>query len=769
MFKKKAALSIITAMTFTAGSVFAQVLGNPAGSWVTDMGANTYLHGDAFESDSVGRQSDYYFEYTPNEEAVPVVINGESLWGTRTITQAMSYMTNNGLRPLIGINADYFSFKTGIPMGTSVMNGEIATSANGYIDAVGFRSDGTGFIRGLNLNTTVYHGEKSANVECINKWYTKDYTPIAILTDKFGATTKTSSECLFLVCSPAEGSLSIGKTLTLTVDDKFEYNGDVSIPQGKIILLINKTGYENDYNFLNEIGVGESISVTNTALDDSEGIWETAYNAIGTSAGRLLKDGEIGSGFESGTAPRTAVGIKADGNIIFYVLDGRQTGHSYGAQAATLAKRLKELGCVDALNFDGGGSSVMAGIMPGSSDWKIINMPSDGSPRACANYLFLRDNRQYTGIPRYIKTDNVANKNFVSGTSTRMNIVSVYDTGNYKLDGLQNAEIRLENDGGSSYIDSDNVIHFEGTGTVYVNVVTENGIIYSEQYASYETPDDIKLYDSGTWKEITELYCPDGEYSVDLAAAPSVNGIELNTQDNAYEWSVVGDIGTIDRNGVFTLSQNGGKAGKIVVKIGNLKKEFNVFRSDYSNETETGFADINGHWAQSTIVIMAEEGILNGYKENGRMYFKPDNYMNRAEFAKMICAFSGIDSADYADTQLVFGDSGDIPLWARDYVKAMYEMGIIKGRANDDGTYTFAPFENISRAEAMTILGRIIEDNEMAQLNFADNADIPDWAAESMQKLLGAGIINGYSDNTIKPQNNIKRAEAAVMLYKLEH
>ncbi len=769
MFKKKAALSIITAMTFTAGSVFAQVLGNPAGSWVTDMGANTYLHGDAFESDSVGRQSDYYFEYTPNEEAVPVVINGESLWGTRTITQAMSYMTNNGLRPLIGINADYFSFKTGIPMGTSVMNGEIATSANGYIDAVGFRSDGTGFIRGLNLNTTVYHGEKSANVECINKWYTKDYTPIAILTDKFGATTKTSSECLFLVCSPAEGSLSIGKTLTLTVDDKFEYNGDVSIPQGKVILLINKTGYEKDYNFLNEIGVGESISVTNTALDDSEGIWETAYNAIGTSAGRLLKDGEIGSGFESGTAPRTAVGIKADGNIIFYVLDGRQTGHSYGAQAITLAKRLKELGCVDALNFDGGGSSVMAGIMPGSSDWEIINMPSDGSPRACANYLFLRDNRQYTGIPRYIKTDNVANKNFVSGTSTRMNIVSVYDTGNYKLDGLQNAEIRLENDGGSSYIDSDNVIHFEGTGTVYVNVVTENGIIYSEQYASYETPDDIKLYDSGTWKEITELYCPDGEYSVDLAAAPSVNGIELNTQDNAYEWSVVGDIGTIDRNGVFTLSQNGGKAGKIVVKIGNLKKEFNVFRSDYSNETETGFADINGHWAQSTIVIMAEEGILNGYKENGRMYFKPDNYMNRAEFAKMICAFSGIDSADYADTKLVFGDSGDIPMWARDYVKAMYEMGIIKGRANDNGTYTFAPFDNISRAEAMTILGRIIEDNEMAQLNFADNADIPDWAAESMQKLLGAGIINGYSDNTIKPQNNIKRAEAAVMLYKLEH
>ena len=767
----KRIVSIAAAVMLMANSAFAEVLGTPSGGWTTDMGANTYLHNTTFTESGVGKQTEYYVEYTPNSDAVPVVVNGASLWGTRTIMQAMNYMADNGLRPLIGINADYFSFKTGIPMGTSIMNGEIATSAQGYIDAVGFREDGTGFIRGLNLQTTVHHGGESANVECINKWYTKDYTPIAIITDKFGATTKTSSDCLFLVCTPTEGSLSIGKTVKMTVDDKFEYNGDVAVPSGKIILLINKTGYENDYNFLNNISVGETISVTNTALYDSEGIWSTAYNAIGTSAGRLISNGEIGSGFEPGAAPRTAVGVKADGNIIFYVLDGRQSGHSYGAQSVTIAKRLKELGCIDALNLDGGGSTAMAGIFPGSDEFSVINSPSDGSLRSCANYLFLRDNRKRTDIPGYIVMDNVENKNFISGSSTKMNVVSVYDTGNYKMDSLRNAEITVENEReGKSYIDGDNVVHFEGTGAARVNVVTENGIIYSEQYASFETPEDIKVYDQNTWKELSEIYCgSSGDYSIDLAASPIVNGIELNTQDNAYSWSLVGDIGTIDQSGVFTLSRNGSKAGKIVIQKGGFKKEINVYLSDYSGETETGFEDIAGHWAQATILVMADEGILNGYEENGKRYFKPDSYITRAEFAKMICVFAGLDASDYSNTELGFADSEQIPLWAQNSVKAMYETGIIKGRENYDGSYSFAPYDNITRAEAMTVLGRIMEDTGSAELTFADNGDIPDWARESIAKLLSMGIINGYSDNTILPNNNVKRAEAASMLYKIEH
>ena len=767
---KKFIFCFLSFVMFLESAAFAEVLGTPTGGWMTDMGANTYLHNTSFDS-GAARQNEYYVEYTPNGEAVPVVINGDFLWGTRTIRQASEYMENNGLRPLVGINADYFSFKTGIPMGTSVMNGEIATSSAGYIDAIGFRSDGSGFIRGLNLKTTVYHGSESANVECINKWYTKDYTPIAIITDKFGKTTKTSSECLFLICTPIEGSLSIGKTVTMTVDDKFEYNGEIAIPSGKIILIINKTGYESDYSFLNSINVGETISVENTAIDDSENIWKTAEYAVGTSAGRLIKNGEIGSGFEAGSAPRTAVGVKENGNIIFYVLDGRQSGYSAGATSVAVAKRLREIGCVDALNLDGGGSTALAGVFPASDEIMVINRPSDGYLRSCANYLFLKDNRQRTDIPKYVVTDNVDNKNFIDGTSTRFNITAVYDTSNYKMNGFGDIEISLENGGaGKSYIDDDNVIHFYGEGEATVNVKRGDDIIYSEQFASFERPENIKIYDQDTWKEISEIYCGDSdEYSIDLAASPVVNGIELNTQDNAYEWSVVGSIGKVDKNGVFTLSRGSAKAGKIVVEKGGFKKEINVYLSGYDSETENGFEDIANHWAKGTILIMADEGKINGYEEDGKRYFKPDAYMTRAEFTKMVCVFAGLDAGDYSNRPLLFKDSAQIPLWAQNYVKAMADSGIISGRSNDDGTFSFAAYDNITRAEAMTVIGRILEDAKYTDTAFADNDDIPLWARKGIGKLFGMGMIKGYSDNTIHPNDNIKRAEAAVLLYNLEH
>lgn len=765
--KKKALISTALSVVFAANNVFAAVLGTQRDNIVTDMGAYTYLHNVTFDSSSVGRQQEYYVEYTPNTDAVPVVINGSSLWGTRTIKQAMNYMEDNGLRPLIGINADYFSYKTGIPMGTSITNGEITTSMQGYIDAVGFRADGTGFIRGLDLKTTLRYGGREANVECINKWYTKDFTPIAILTDKFGSTTHTSSDCLFLVCNPSD-KLAIGKTVTLTVEDKFEYSGDISIPKGKIILLINKTGYESDYNFLNSISVGDSLTVTNTAISDSENIWASAENAIGTSAGRLISNGQIGSGFEAGSAPRTAVGIKADGNVIFYVLDGRQSGYSYGAQAVTLAKRMQELGCIDALNLDGGGSTAMAGIFPGSSEASVVNSPSDGSLRSCANYLFLKDNRSRTGIPKYIAVDNIANKNFIAGTSTRINITSLYDTANYKMDNISNIKLALSGEGASSsYVDDTNVIHFEGTGPVNVHYTYDGESIYSEQYETYETPDDIKIYDESTWNEVSEIYCGStGEYRINLLAAPFINGIELNTQDNAYDWSVVGNIGYIDNYGTFTLTRGGDKAGKIVVEKGGFTKEINVYIDGYSGETETGFADISGHWAKDIILTMANEGIINGSEENSVKVFKPDNNMTRAEFTKMICSFEGMDESDYSDIELNFTDSDEIPLWAENSIKAMYAMGIVRGRVNDDSSVTFAPYDHITRAEAMTILGRLA-DGEPIRLNFADSADIPRWAEESIAKLLGMGIITGYSDNTILPNNNIKRCEAAAMLYRM--
>ncbi len=69
--------------------------------------------------------------------------------------------------------------------------------------------------------------------------------------------------------------------------------------------------------------------------------------------------------------PRTAMGYTADGKLIILVVQGRFPGVAEGASLTQLAKMLLDLGCVEALNLDGGGSSCM--LVNG----KETIMPSD--------------------------------------------------------------------------------------------------------------------------------------------------------------------------------------------------------------------------------------------------------------------------------------------------------------------------------------------------------------------------------------------------------
>lgn len=85
-------------------------------------------------------------------------------------------------------------------------------------------------------------------------------------------------------------------------------------------------------------------------------------------------------------APRTAIGLRADGSVILVVVDGRaRLEHSVGATLAELAHLMRNLGCVWAMNMDGGGSSVMFVNDPAARRAKlapdlregVVNLPSD--------------------------------------------------------------------------------------------------------------------------------------------------------------------------------------------------------------------------------------------------------------------------------------------------------------------------------------------------------------------------------------------------------
>ena len=87
----------------------------------------------------------------------------------------------------------------------------------------------------------------------------------------------------------------------------------------------------------------------------------------------------------TGNQPRTAIGVTEDKKMIIFVCEGRQmTQGVKGLSTSDVANVLLELGCVEAINLDGGGSSCM--LVNGRETIKL----SDGTQRAVASTIMLR-------------------------------------------------------------------------------------------------------------------------------------------------------------------------------------------------------------------------------------------------------------------------------------------------------------------------------------------------------------------------------------------
>ena len=91
----------------------------------------------------------------------------------------------------------------------------------------------------------------------------------------------------------------------------------------------------------------------------------------------ILRAGEILPKPDQNLAPRTAIGTDKTGRRLWLVVvDGRQAGFSEGMSIEELGRLMKDLGCRDAVNMDGGGSSVM-GLAGPDGALRLVNSPSD--------------------------------------------------------------------------------------------------------------------------------------------------------------------------------------------------------------------------------------------------------------------------------------------------------------------------------------------------------------------------------------------------------
>jgi hypothetical protein len=92
---------------------------------------------------------------------------------------------------------------------------------------------------------------------------------------------------------------------------------------------------------------------------------------------QILTDGVVGSGLDERLAPRTSIGLSKDAKIMWIVVvDGRQEKYSEGINCTELATIMRDLGCWNAVNMDGGGSSIMA-LRGEDGKFAVKNSPSD--------------------------------------------------------------------------------------------------------------------------------------------------------------------------------------------------------------------------------------------------------------------------------------------------------------------------------------------------------------------------------------------------------
>ena len=145
---------------------------------------------------------------------------------------------------------------------------------------------------------------------------------------------------------------------------------------------------------------------------------------------------------------------------------------------------------------------------------------------------------------------------------------------------------------------------------------------------------------------------------------------------------------------------------------------------------DNNFSDVaKGQWYNRAISTLANAGIIKGYTDGT---FRPNADITRAEMATIIARFG-----DFKEGGKTFNDiSGH---WAQKYIELAASNGWING--NPDGT--FKPNNNITRAETVAMINRVLDrqTKDVSDLlpvsqmtNWSDNMDTAKWYYRDMQE-----------------------------------
>lgn len=504
-----------------------------------------------------GLQKIHYVEFDPKNPNLELQAGTKSghVYGMQKVTDMARYADGTGNRIIAGINGDFYDLSgqgTGVPNGLFMGEGVILNSSAGPY-AFGLKEDGTSLYGPTpQLTRTVTIGDQTVNITHINRY--RQNNQLVLYTTDYYTSTKSTDLGDEIIVDVVEGEVRSGQTMKMIVKEIRKNSGDSPLEEGTAVLSVSGTMR----NLFDGVHIGDELS----ARFELEEAWRDVKIAIG-GQGPLVLDGEPKDVPPAGVHPRTAIGTKADGSIILFEIDGRAPGFSEGVQNIEMAQMLRDLGVVNAMNLDGGGSSTFVARLPGESAIQMLNRGSDGFERSTGNSLLLVNKAPESDAAKLVVQPVF--ERVLAGASFPLKTAAV-DTAGHPATFSGNPVWTVDEalgtiDANGLFTASDRA----GSGVVTVQAGGLNGageIEVVDQLSRLELPDAVKAFAPGATERLTVTAYRDGQV--------------IQADNGSFEWRVEESVGTIDEDGVFTAADDNNQSGKIYVKYGEVETSMEV-------------------------------------------------------------------------------------------------------------------------------------------------------------------------------------------------
>jgi hypothetical protein len=180
-----------------------------------------------------------------------------------------------------------------------------------------------------------------------------------------------------------------------------------------------------------------------------------------------------------------------------------------------------------------------------------------------------------------------------------------------------------------------------------------------------------------------------------------------------------------------------------------------------SASAQANLSDIRGHWAQSCVQSLAQQGIISGYPDGS---FRPNTPVNRAEYATLVG--SAFPNAPRNQSARNFSDLSS-SYWAYDAIRRASQTGFLTGYP--DGR--FQANQNIPRAQVLVSLGNGLNYalngsvNAILDRNFSDADSIPSYARRTIAAATQNQLVVNYPNfRYLNPNQTATRADVAAFL-----